>query len=311
MTDSKLRVVLAAEESAGVQTLRTLLKSQYDIVMVLTSTDSSDVGTASVAGLAERSGCRVEPAIQVKDPAFADKLRDERVDLLLNVHSLYLANGEVVDAPRIGSFNLHPGPLPEYAGLNCPSWAIYNDEDEHGVTLHWMTSGVDTGDIAYQARFPLTPKDSGLTCSAKCVRQGLPLIARLLDDAAAGNIPKISQDLALRRVYKRKDIPHEGRIDWRLPAARIDAYVRAADYYPLSAPWGYPMATLDGRELGIVKIELTQQACTEQPGSIIRTDEGVRVATGDQWLALRLVHFDDAFCDPLDLTYNEGVCFAA
>jgi UDP-4-amino-4-deoxy-L-arabinose formyltransferase/UDP-glucuronic acid dehydrogenase (UDP-4-keto-hexauronic acid decarboxylating) len=311
MSDRKLRVVLAAEESAGVQTLRTLVKSMHDIVMVLTSTDSNGVGTASVAGLAARSGCRIEPAVLVKDPAFADTLREERVDLLLNVHSLYLANGAVVDAPAIGSFNLHPGPLPEYAGLNCPSWAIYNDEPEHGVTLHWMTSGVDTGDIAYLARFPLTPKDTGLTVSAKCVRQGLPLIVKLLDAAAQDHIPRIKQDLAMRQVYKRKDIPHEGRIDWRLPAKRIDSFVRAADYHPLSAPWGHPLAALGEGVIGIVKVEVTGQICSEMPGSIRRTDQGVWVATGDQWLALRLIHQDGSFHDPADIIKTDGLRFAA
>ena len=179
------------------------------------------------------------------------------------------------------------------------------------MTLHWMTSGIDTGAVAYQARFPLSAKDTGLTVSARCVRQGLPLIDRLLDDAAAGRIPAISQDLALRRVYKRKDIPHDGRIDWRLPASRIDALVRAADYYPLSAPWGHPLATLDGRALGIVKVEPTGFACSEPPGSVVRTEDGVRVATGDQWLALRLIHLDGEFRDPVELTLTDGIRFAA
>ena len=311
MADSKLRVVLVAEESAGVQTLRMLIKSDHDLVMVLTSTASGDVATASVAGIAERNGCRIEPGVLVKDPAFADTLRDERVDLLLNVHSLYLANGAVVDAPRIGSFNLHPGPLPEYAGLNCPSWAIYNDEPEHGVTLHWMTSGVDTGDIAYQGRFALGPKDTGLSVSARCVREGLPLIAKLLDDAAVGRIPKIGQDLAMRRVYRKKDIPHDGRIDWRLPAARVDAFVRAADYHPLATPWGHPVASLDRRTLGIVKVERTGQGCSEQAGTIARGSDGIKVATGDQWLILRLIHQDGEYRDPSEVIQTEGLCFAA
>ena len=38
---------------------------------------------------------------------------------------------------------------PEYAGLNAPSWAIYNGEPAHGVTLHWMEAAIDTGPIAW------------------------------------------------------------------------------------------------------------------------------------------------------------------
>ena len=61
--------------------------------------------------------------------------------------------------------NLHPGPLPQYAGLNVPSWAIYNGEVTHGVSLHRMDSGIDTGPIAYQASVLIGPRDTGLSLS--------------------------------------------------------------------------------------------------------------------------------------------------
>ena len=172
MPADRLRIVLAAEESAGVQTLRSLAKGEHEIIRVLTSAKTGTGPTASVGGLAKRLGFLVESTARVKDPEFAQTLRAEGVDLLLNIHSLYLANGAVVDAPEIGSFNLHPGPLPAYAGLNCPSWAICNGETEYRVTLHCMTSGVDTGALAYMATFPLSSADTGLTVSARCVRDG-------------------------------------------------------------------------------------------------------------------------------------------
>jgi len=56
----------------------------------------------------------------------------------------------VLGVPARGAWNLHPGPLPRYAGLNAPSWAIYRGEQRHGVTVHRMDRGIDTGDIAYQ-----------------------------------------------------------------------------------------------------------------------------------------------------------------
>lgn len=67
------------------------------------------------------------------------------------------------DSRRMGSFNLHPGPLPRYAGLNVRSWAIYQDEQTHGVTLHWMEARVDTGPIAFETMFDLSADDSGLS----------------------------------------------------------------------------------------------------------------------------------------------------
>jgi UDP-4-amino-4-deoxy-L-arabinose formyltransferase/UDP-glucuronic acid dehydrogenase (UDP-4-keto-hexauronic acid decarboxylating) len=81
-------------------------------------------GGLSLWGLATKLGYRTWPAELVRDPKFAVQVRDERVDVVLNVHSLFLIRKEVLEAPRLGSFNLHPGPLPRYAGLNPVCWAI-------------------------------------------------------------------------------------------------------------------------------------------------------------------------------------------
>jgi UDP-4-amino-4-deoxy-L-arabinose formyltransferase/UDP-glucuronic acid dehydrogenase (UDP-4-keto-hexauronic acid decarboxylating) len=275
-----------AEESAGIQVLRALAQSPHELVAVMTAPPTRG-GGASVGGVAEQLGATIEASERVRDPETADWIREQEVDLLLNVHSLYLIAGEVVGAPRIGSFNLHPGPLPEYAGLNTPSWAIYNGEHEHGVTVHWMEPGVDTGDIAYDSRFELTESDTGLSVSARCVREGVPLIERLLETAAAdaGAIPRVEQDLSRRRYYKRADVPDEGRIVWERPAKRIVDFVRAADYFPFPSPWGIPSATVGGLELSILKASRTGEAAEGPPGTVGAAREGgVPVAAADEWV---------------------------
>lgn len=310
MPRNRLRIVLAAEESAGIQTLRWLARSEHEILAVLTSAKTRTAPTTSVAELAKRLGYPVESAARVKDPEFAMMLCAEGVDLLLNVHSLHIADGAVVDAPKIGSFNLHPGPLPEYAGLNCPSWAIYNGETEYGATLHWMTRGIDSGAVAYMAKFPLSPVDTGLTVSARCVKDGRPLIDRLLNDATVGTIPRCVQNLSLRRLYRRCDIPNGGRIDWSLPAHRIEAFVRAADFYPLPSPWGHPVVRLEGRDLGVIKVQPTGRRCEASPGTVRRLEQLIAVATADYWLTLRVMAVGADRVDPATIL-RDGMRFAA
>lgn len=191
-----LNIVVAAQEAAGVQALRLVDRSPHRLVAVLTGTEHGDGAERgmTVAAAARDLGVEVMPAAAVKDPAFALELRRRHVDVLLNVHSLHLIDPSVLVEPRIGSFNLHPGPLPEYAGLNVPSWAIYNGETEHGVTLHWVAPTVDTGPIVFSERFPITPSDTGLTVSAKCVHHGLPLISDLLGclSLGPGTLPTVT-----------------------------------------------------------------------------------------------------------------------
>ena len=177
-----MRILLSVQESAGIQTLRAAHESDHQIVAVMTGPAGEDGGRigSSVQGVAQHLGHRVWPAENLTDPAFAEVVRDEAVDLILNVHSLYIAHAAVIASARVGAFNLHPGPLPRYAGMNAPSWAILNGESRHGVTLHWMEKGIDTGPIAYQSNFDLKPDDTGLSVSSRCARLGLELIQQLL-----------------------------------------------------------------------------------------------------------------------------------
>src|SRR6185295_10222691 len=141
-----LRVLLVAEQAAGVRVLRLLAAGGHAIAAVATTLDTAADGT-TVKHAAERLDVPLIEARLVRDPAFGDWIRREGVDLLLNVNSLHVATADVAAAPRLGSFNLHPGPLPAYAGLNAPSWAIYHGEADHAVTLHWMTRDVDAGAV--------------------------------------------------------------------------------------------------------------------------------------------------------------------
>lgn len=298
-----MRVLLVVEEAAGVQALRLVRSSEHEIVAVVTSTAARHGRGATAAALAERVGIPVWDARLAREPAFADRIAGERVDLLLNVHSLSILSAEVVAAPRIGAFNLHPGPLPEYAGLNAPSWAIANGEPRHGVSLHRMTAEVDAGPIAYETAFEIRPADTGLTLSARCVQAGLPLLRRLLETAARdpASIPASEQDPNRRRVYGR-EAPHGGWLPWSLPARRVADLVRAADYSPWPSPWGHPRTRAGDAELEVLRASATDCASDAPPGTVAGgRAEGTLVAAADAWVAVERVKVGGRPVDPRSL----------
>ena len=306
---ARLRVLLIAEEAAGVQTLRMLAGSPHEVVAVMTRGAGAASLGATVAGVASRLGYRLWPAHLARDKAFADTIRREQVDLLLNVHTLYVWPSEVVTAPRIGSFNLHPGPLPRYAGLNAPNWAIYHGESAHAVTVHWMDGGIATGPIAYETQVPIEGDDSGLTLSAKCVRAGLPLLHDLLQAAASGAVPRRDQPGLIRRYYGR-EVPHEGRLLWTDSAARIVNFIRACDYAPFSSPWGHPRGYLSGREICLLKAARTGEPSDTPPGLIGRqVGSDVLVAAQDEWVRVRRVQAGSSTFAAADVL-REGDRFA-
>jgi methionyl-tRNA formyltransferase len=281
---TELNVVLAGQESAGIRALQLVVERGHRIAAVLTDPSREPSGTSSVAATAFRLGVAVRDAALVRTSELGSWLRAESVDLLLNVHSLYVAAEAVVEAPRIGSFNLHPGPLPGYPGLNAPSWGIYEGRDVFGCTIHWMDAAIDAGPIAYAATFPIGERETGLTLTARCVREGLELLRTLLDDAGLGRtaIPRIEQRGV--RVERGAGPPHDGRVPWSYSAARIAAFVRACDYGPFRSPWGKPRAAIDGRDVSLLLASSIAglSAGDARPGEIVDVvEDDVLVATGD------------------------------
>ncbi|HEY3227733.1 MAG TPA: formyltransferase family protein, partial [Roseiflexaceae bacterium] len=290
-----MNLLLVAEESAGIQLLRLLAGTDHRIVAVMASPPKGKAERATMWRAAEKMGLPTWPARLVKDPDFAGKVCYEHVDIILNLHSLFIIHNEVIGAARIGSFNLHPGPLPDYAGLNTVSWAIYRGETTYGVTLHKMAPEVDAGPIVSQSFFRIEAGDNALSVYSKCVKAGLALVLKLLETAAADPraIPLVPQDLSKRRYFDKK-VPEEGRLKWDRPAREIVNFVRACDYYPFPSPWGYPRASRDEQNIAIVKASPTGKACNALPGIVGRSEgaPGVRVACADEWIQLHTIEIE-------------------
>src|SRR5262245_66351325 len=105
-----MNVLLVGEESAGVQTLKLLANGNHRLVGVLASPTRKALGGMTVWRHAEQLGCRTWPAEAVKDPALAEVVRAEEVDLLLNVYSLFVIKTALVSALRWGTYLFLAGP---------------------------------------------------------------------------------------------------------------------------------------------------------------------------------------------------------
>src|SRR6266851_4280963 len=204
-----MNILLVAEESAGLQVLRTLARSNHRLVAVMSAPPKPGISVASVCTVARAMGFETWPAKLVKDPAFAEQIRSRQVDILLNVHSLYIIHKNILSLPR-------------YGGLNVISWALYRGEKGHGVTIHKMEPEVDTGPIVYQSLFPISEEDNALSLSFKSVKEGLRLMLKLLDVASADpeKIPLVPQDLS-RHEYFGRGVPQGGQLCWSSPAEKI------------------------------------------------------------------------------------------
>ena len=126
------------------------------------------------------------------------------------VYGTNIIKESVFGLPRLGSINLHQGLAPYYRGGPPVFWELFNDENEVGLTVHFVATKVDTGDIVLQKAIPLN-YDFGLGDDFETFidtyRQGLrkdcaEMVAIAASMIASGDFPRITQDTTLGTRYR-------------------------------------------------------------------------------------------------------------
>jgi phosphoribosylglycinamide formyltransferase 1 len=136
----------------------------------------SDVADAGILDLARERGWRAE---WLAPGRFKTKLEPEaeaRLVALLkeaDVEWVALAGYmRMVKAPLLDAFprriiNIHPSLLPKFPGLEAWKQALAAGVAETGCTVHYVDSGMDTGEIIAQSAVPVLPGDSPETLHAR------------------------------------------------------------------------------------------------------------------------------------------------
>ena len=252
-----MKLLIVANEAAGVRAVREIHKLSYDIVTVLTFRQNNNI--SNVEHICRHLNLRTMDGYNVTKNKFANKLQEWRIDLIINVHSPAIFCKNVLNSPKVGCFNLHPGPLPNYSGLNPVSWAIYNGETRHGCTLHKMTDKIDSGKIVYECFFDIDKTETALSLMSKCTQKGVPLLIKLLEKCKENKSIPEKEQIGNRRYYS-SEIPNNGKLDLKNSADVVLRFIRAYDFGPYKSPWGYPYIIVNNVKvelLSIVRTKLT------------------------------------------------------
>ncbi len=247
---------------------------------------------------------------------YYEALGEHPFDFLFSITNLKIIPDEVLALPQKKSVNFHDGPLPAYAGLNAPAWALMDGVGRYGITWHEITSGVDEGQILKQIEFDVSPDETSLSINTKCFAAALESFPILVDELVTGENQPITQDLEKRSYFgKYKLPPTAGIIDWNQPASRIDAFVRAMNFGDYPNPITIPKLLKSGAVLGVLSATHKDDDSTHAPGTLLRaSDDSVEVATGSGALCISsFVTLDGQACPPAEavkqLQIQTGDCF--
>ena len=148
-----MKIFLILNESIGKRFLSSLKYDYIKIAGICVSKKSND--SNYYFKLSKKNCFELFDHKSIKSEKFKIWLSNNFIDLILNIFSFEIIPSDIIDIPKVGLFNLHPGKLPEYSGLNPISWSILNGEKHHYVTLHWITKKIDAGPIAYSEFFKI------------------------------------------------------------------------------------------------------------------------------------------------------------
>ncbi len=238
-----------------------------------------------VRAWAEGYGLRTEPP----GTDLADRLGALEFDWFFSIANLSVIPEEVLAKASQGAINFHDGPLPRYAGLNAPVWALLNREPTHGVAWHIMESGVDMGDVVESRSIDLAPDETALSLNMRCWTAGIESFETLAASIESGGPERRPQDLTQRTFFGYDARPRAAaRLDFRQDAEDLVALVRALDHGSYWNPLCSPKIEAGARVLLVGEAALaSRDAPGAVPGLVLEvSDDGLVVATGSAPIAL-------------------------
>jgi phosphoribosylglycinamide formyltransferase-1 len=136
----------------------------------------SDVADAGILAYARERGLRAEhlPPGRFKtrlEPEAEERLvallKDAGVELVALAGYMRMVKAPLLDAFPRRIINIHPSLLPKFPGLAAWKQALAAGEPETGCTVHYVDSGMDTGEVIAQSAVPVLPGDSPETLHAR------------------------------------------------------------------------------------------------------------------------------------------------
>jgi methionyl-tRNA formyltransferase len=230
--------------------------------------------------LALERGLSVRTPASMRDPAEIAAFQALGLDAAVVVAFGQILPGEVLEAPRLGSFNLHGSLLPRWRGAAPIQRAIMAGDKVTGVQVMRMTEGLDEGPVLATATLRIGPLDTAGTLHDRMAAAGAELLARTLPAVAAGTAVEAAQ-AADGATYAKKIRPKEARIDWSKPGRELDWKIRGLSPFP--GAW-FELPT----DKGPVRVKALLSAFEDASGPPGTTlDERLLVGAGEG--ALRLL----------------------
>lgn len=269
-----MRILFAGTPEVTIPALEWIQASNHDLVAVLTRPAaaqgrSSELIDSPVAKFAIENKINVFTSLA--------ELRSEKilesVDLVVVIAYGKLIPEELLKIPKHGWINVHFSILPKYRGAAPVQRAIWNGEEESGISIFQLDAGMDTGPIFAQQTVSIFNMES----AGECLKIMSEMVPNLLSETLV-NIEKLGKPSPQPKegsTLAPKIEKSESVINWNGSASSIRNMVRAMNPAPRAK------TTFRENDLFIYEVEVSEIPSTKPVGTISFVNQILYVATGD------------------------------
>jgi methionyl-tRNA formyltransferase len=231
-----MRLIFMGTPDFAVPTLVELAARGHEIAAVYTRAPKPagrgmDVQHTPVEQEARRLALAVHTPRSLKDEEAQAAFRTYEVDAAVVVAYGLVLPKSILEAPRLGCFNIHASLLPRWRGAAPINRAIMAGDTESGVTIMKMDEGLDTGAMAMAERTPIGIDMTAGDLHDVLARLGADLMLRALAAADRGSLTLTPQpDKGV--TYAEKISKNETRIDWSKPCKQVHDHIRGLSPFP-------------------------------------------------------------------------------
>jgi methionyl-tRNA formyltransferase len=275
-----MRLIFMGTPDFAVPTLVALVDSGHEIAAVYTRAPKPagrrglELQPTPVEREARRLGLPVKTPKTLRDAAAQDEFRAFDADAAVVIAYGLILPKPILDAPRLGCFNVHASLLPRWRGAAPIHRAIMAGDKESGVTIMKMDEGLDTGAMAIVERLPIAPDMNTGDLHDTLARLGADAMVRALAALERGSLTLTPQPEP-GATYAEKISKEETRIDWARSWQQVHDHIRGLSPFP--GAW----CEIGGARVKVLRSTRGegQSASDVAPGTVL--DDKLTIACGE------------------------------
>jgi methionyl-tRNA formyltransferase len=274
-----MRIAFLGTPEFSVACLAELVAAGHEIACVYSQPPAprgrgQDLKPSPVHAFADSLGLPVRTPVSMKTAEEIAAFRALDLDAAVVVAFGQILVRDVLEAPRLGCFNLHASLLPRWRGAAPIQRAIMAGDAVTGVQVMRMSEGLDEGPVLMGEQVRIDALETAGTLHDKLAAVGsriLPVALAAIERGGARETPQSEDGV----TYARKIKAAEARIDWTRPAAEIDRHIRGLSPFPgawFEAP----------SDKGPVRVKALLSRVEEGDGAPgVALDDALLIACGD------------------------------